>query len=393
MKLEWQRLGFLLAFGLAACAPGMDDPADDEEAEEERSGIVGGTQTTIEDRPWQISLQSSGGSHFCGGTIIGESWVVTANHCVDGSSASSLRVVAAATNRNGSGGQIRQISQIVRAAGYVTPEQGKDIALLRLSTPLDLTDPGAEAIPYATAATVSAGRVEPGIMATVSGWGSLSSGSSSLPTTLRTVDVPLISNAQASQAYGSITSDQLGAGLIGVGGKDSCQGDSGGPLVVPDGQGGVVLAGVVSWGFGCAAPQYPGMYARVSSFAGWIEQSTGIAGDGASGGGGGGGTSGQTVLLDLSGLSGSKGSWKHHQVTVPAGQDQLRVDIFGGTGDADLYVRRGSQPTTGSYLCRPYLNGNNESCTIDNPQAGTYYVSLRAYSAYSSVSLNARVEN
>ena len=399
MKLDLQRLGVLLAMALSACAPGTDEPDDDEEvAEEDRSEIVGGTATTIEARPWQISLQTSSGSHFCGGTIIGASWVVTANHCVAGTSASSLRVVASATNRNGSGGQIRGVTQIVRFPGYVTPSQGKDIALLKLSTALDLTDPGAQAIPYATAATASAGLTAPGIMATVSGWGTQSSGSQSLPTTLRTVDVPLISNTQANQAYGGgITADQIGAGIIGVGGKDSCQGDSGGPLVVPNGAGGVILAGVVSWGNGCADPQYPGLYGRVSSFATWIEQNTGIVG-GVSGGGGGGGGGGepaptQTVLINEAALSGTTGSWKDYQVTVPSGQAQLRVDTFGGTGDADLYVRRTAKPTQQSYDCRPYLNGNNESCTITNPVAGTYYISIRAYQTYSGVSINARTEN
>ena len=394
MKLELQRIGVLLAIALSACAPGGYEPDDEEEvSEEERSEIVGGTATTIEARPWQISLQTSSGSHFCGGTIIGASWVVTANHCVAGSSAASLRVVASATNRNGSGGQIRNVSQIVRFPGYVTPEQGKDIALLKLTTALDLTDPGAQAIPYATAETVSAGLTDAGIVATVSGWGSLSSGSQSLPTTLRTVDVPLISNTQANQAYGGgITADQLGAGIIGVGGKDSCQGDSGGPLVVPNGQGGVVLAGVVSWGSGCADPQFPGLYGRVSSFASWIEQSTGIVG----GDGGGGGEQPaptQTVLLNESALAGSTGAWKHYQITVPAGQAALKVDTFGGTGDADLYVRRGAKPTTQTYDCRPYLNGNNESCAFTNPVAGTYHVSIRAYQSYSGASLNARLEN
>ncbi len=397
MKSELQRFGFLLTMALSACAPGSYEEDELEEvAEVDRSGIVGGTQTTIEERPWQISLQSSGGSHFCGGTIIGASWIVTANHCVDGSSAGSLRVVAAATNRNGSGGQIRSVSQIVRAPGYVTPEQGKDIALLKLSSPLDLTDPGAKAIPYATAATVAAGRTDPGIIGTVSGWGSLSSGSSSMPSNLQTVNVPIVSNAQADQAYPeSITADQLGAGLIGIGGKDSCQGDSGGPFVVPNGDGGVVLAGVVSWGYGCAAPQYPGMYARVSSFASWIEQATGIAGDADDGSSGGDDDppTGQTVLLDQAGLSGAKNTWTHFEITVPAGQAQLLVDSFGGTGDADLYVRRGSKPTTSAYDCRPYLNANNESCTFNNPQAGTYYVSIRGYKAYTSLSLNARTEN
>ncbi len=389
--------GFLFAMALSACAPGTYDEEELEEvSEDERSGIVGGTQTTIENRPWQISLQSTGGSHFCGGTIIGATWIVTANHCVEGTSASQLRVVAAATNRNGSGGQIRNVSQIVRYAGYVDPEHGKDIALLKLSSALDLTDPGTQAIPYATSTTVADGRTDPGIIGTVSGWGTLSSGSSSMPSNLQTVDVPIVSNTQADQAYPeSITADQLAAGLIGIGGKDSCQGDSGGPFVVPGPDGSVILAGVVSWGYGCAAPQYPGMYARVSSFATWIEQTTGIAGDTGGGGSGGGGSSGggQTVLLDQSGLSGAKNTWTHFSITVPAGQAQLLVDSFGGTGDADLYVRRGSKPTTSTYDCRPYLNANNESCAFDNPQAGTYWVSIRGYKAYSSLSLNARVEN
>ena len=114
MKSALQRFGFLLTMALSACAPGSYDEEEQEEAAEEgRSGIVGGTQTTIEQRPWQISLQSSGGGHFCGGTIMCASWIVTANHCLEGESASSLRVVAAATNRNGSGGQIRNVSQIV----------------------------------------------------------------------------------------------------------------------------------------------------------------------------------------------------------------------------------------------------------------------------------------
>ena len=78
----------------------------------------------------------------------------------------------------------------------------------------------------------------------------------------------------ANDAYGrgQITDDMLAAGVMGIGGKDACQGDSGGPLVVDDGEGNFVLAGVVSWGSGCADPNYPGLYARVSYFEEWINE-------------------------------------------------------------------------------------------------------------------------
>jgi PKD repeat protein len=61
--------------------------------------------------------------------------------------------------------------------------------------------------------------------------------------------------------------------------------------------------------------------------------------------------------------------------------------ISGGTGDADMYVRAGSAPTTTSYNCRPYLTGNNETCTFTPTANTTYYVNVRAYSSYSGVTL------
>jgi hypothetical protein len=73
---------------------------------------------------------------------------------------------------------------------------------------------------------------------------------------------------------------------------------------------------------------------------------------------------------------------------IPAGKTSLTVTISGGSGDADLYVRFGSQPTTTAYQCRPYKAGNAETCTIANPQAGTWHVGLRAYSSFSGVTQN-----
>lgn len=98
----------------------------------------------------------------------------------------------------------------------------------------------------------------------------------------------------------------------------------------------------------------------------------------------GGGEGGSASATDLSGAT---GSWTHYYVDLPAGMTSLNVNMSGGTGDADLYVRQGSQPTTSSYDCRPYRSGNNETCSIDNPGSGRWYISLQGYQAYSGVDL------
>jgi hypothetical protein len=70
----------------------------------------------------------------------------------------------------------------------------------------------------------------------------------------------------------------------------------------------------------------------------------------------------------------------------------LDVNISGGTGDADLYIRYGAQPTTSNWDYRPYLNGNNESVIVNDPQTGIWHISVRAYSATSGVTLAGSLE-
>lgn len=86
-------------------------------------------------------------------------------------------------------------------------------------------------------------------------------------------------------------------------------------------------------------------------------------------------------------LSAAKDQWFNYSFVLPEGVNSLSVKIAGGTGDADLYVRQGSAPTNSSYDCRPYKNGNTESCTIASPKAGTWHIGLRAYAAFSGVTL------
>jgi vibriolysin len=111
---------------------------------------------------------------------------------------------------------------------------------------------------------------------------------------------------------------------------------------------------------------------------------------GSGGGGGGGGGSGDVVLTSgtpVTGLSDVAGGQKFFKLVVPAGQSTLTFTTSGGTGDVDLYTKLGARPTTSVYDCRPFLSGNGETCTVNSPAAGTYYVLLNGYAAYSGVTL------
>lgn len=87
-------------------------------------------------------------------------------------------------------------------------------------------------------------------------------------------------------------------------------------------------------------------------------------------------------------LSGARRSEVFYTIDVPAGST-LTVSSSGGTGDADLYVKAGTAPTTSDWDCRPYKYGNNETCTIAADTAQTYHIMLRGYSAYSGLQLQA----
>lgn len=99
--------------------------------------------------------------------------------------------------------------------------------------------------------------------------------------------------------------------------------------------------------------------------------------------------------LNALSLSGAAGSFRNYSFAVPAGARNLRVEMIGGTGstgDADLYVRFGAAPTLSAYDCRPYLEGNTETCHFATPAAGTHHVMVHAFNAYTKVDLTATYE-
>merc|ERR1712198_639945 len=233
--------------------------------------IVGGDEATPGELPYQLSFQDlSYGSpfHFCGASIYNQNWAICAGHCVHGEDLNNpdyLQIVAGEHNQDIDEGneQTVVLSKIIEHEDYSSKTISNDISLLKLSKPLTFNK-------YVQGIALPAKGHAASGDCIVSGWGTTSEGGST-PSTLRKVTVPIVSDAECRSAYGeSEIEDSMICAGVSSGGKDSCQGDSGGPLACSD-TGSTYLAGVVSWGYGCARPDYYGVYTEVAYFVDWIE--------------------------------------------------------------------------------------------------------------------------
>ena len=236
--------------------------------------ITGGTNADISSFPWMVFIEA--GDFTCGGSIIDDQWILTAAHCTRDDynvriPASSFDVVVGANNpRNPLQGKTYKVSEVIAHESFDISTLENDIALLRLTLPVDF--PNAVPIKLIASLDVAAGATAPGVMSWVTGYGITSVDPVIYPSTLQKVQLPIVSNSQASSVWPDIPSTDMMAGYR-DGNKDACIGDSGGPLVVPV-AGDYKLAGLVSWGSGDCDTY--GAYTRLSLFESWITSKTGI---------------------------------------------------------------------------------------------------------------------
>jgi secreted trypsin-like serine protease len=245
--------------GVAANAE-TAEPQGDFEAQ-----IIGGGPAEEGQYPWLVGLGSAGeGSayerQFCGGSVITEDIVLTAAHCVeDTTDPESLVVFSGSVDLESPDLVETSVAAVHVAEDYNEPiAMANDWALLKLDEPVDVepvplnTDPEAELETLETA-----------------GWGDTGG---EFPTTAQWVEVPFVDDEACEAAYPGEVDAQtmLCAGDLENGGVDSCQGDSGGPIMADNE--GLMLVGIVSWGYGCAEAGNPGVYAEVADFNDAIDE-------------------------------------------------------------------------------------------------------------------------
>ncbi|NWH70294.1 TMPS9 protease, partial [Piaya cayana] len=230
------------------------------------SKIVGGTDASRGEIPWQVSLKEDS-MHFCGATIIGDRWLLSAAHCFNETEPEEIEAYVGTTSLNGTDGTAVKVNvtRVIQHPLFNPLFLDFDVALLELERPLVFNK-------YIQPICLPlAGEKFPvGKKCIISGWGDLQEGNVTKPEILQKATVGIIDQKICDFLYNfSLTERMICAGFL-EGQVDSCQGDSGGPLACEVTPGVFYLAGIVSWGIGCAQAMKPGVYSRITKLKDWI---------------------------------------------------------------------------------------------------------------------------
>lgn len=248
--------------------------------------IVGGKKAN-NDYPWIVALVEPASrdpklynGQFGAGTLIAPGWIlvsahsVTSDHLQPVDSITSISTIDVAVNpysliKPQTGYSYRNVSQIIIHPDFNPKTSDNDIALIKLSSPVEQT-------PITLVAQDDETFTTTGVINRIIGWGETNSDilQSNFPDTLMQADVPIISNddCNALESYdGLVTPNMICAGHK-TGGIDACFNDSGGPLFHVNNDHTYVQVGIISWGFECGAPDFPGVYTKLSGYINWINK-------------------------------------------------------------------------------------------------------------------------